>query len=142
MRITRSGSAAWTGGIKDGKGTLSTDSGALNQYPYGFASRFEGTPGSNPEELLAAAHAGCFTMALALVLSEAGVRVPEMQTKAAVTLEKTDAGFSIPGVKLSLSTVLSTAEAEAFITLAHKAKEICPVSKLFNAHISLDIVTS
>lgn len=142
MRITRRGNAAWKGGLKDGKGALSTESGALDHYPYGFAARFEGKPGSNPEELLAAAHAGCFTMALALVLTEAGVRVPEMRTEAAVTLEKTNDGFSISGVKLTLNAALIAEEAEVFTSLAHKAKETCPVSKLFNTAISLDIKTA
>lgn len=142
MRITRTGSAIWRGGLKDGKGLLSTESGALDQYPYGFAARFEGMPGSNPEELLAAAHAGCFTMALTLVLSEASARIPEMHTQAAVTLEKTSDGFFITEVKLTLNVALTAGEVEAFSVLANKAKEICPVSKLINAWISLDIQVS
>src|SRR3954467_9084740 len=87
---TTSGSAKWQGGIKDGKGAISTKSGALNEYPYGFASRFEGKPGTNPEELIGAAHAGCFTMALSLILGEAGFTASEMNTKAEITLVKLD----------------------------------------------------
>ena len=92
---TTSGSAKWQGGIKDGKGAISTKSGALNDYPYGFASRFEGKPGSNPEELIGAAHAACFTMALSLILGEAKLTAEHMETKADVTLEKQGDGFAI-----------------------------------------------
>src|SRR5712675_2729221 len=88
MKIKRHGSAKWSGGIKDGKGSISSESGALKEYPYGFASRFEGKPGTNPEELIGAAHAGCFTMALSLILSEAKLTAEKMETKADVTLEK------------------------------------------------------
>src|ERR1700685_4838086 len=102
MKITRTGSAAWQGGIKDGKGSISTESGALKAYPYGFASRFEDKPGTNPEELIAAAHAGCFTMALSLILGEAKLVAEQMDTSARVTLEKVDDGFSITAVHLTL----------------------------------------
>ena len=94
MKINRNGSAGWRGGIKDGVGSISTESGALKTYPYGFASRFEGKPGTNPEELLAAAHAGCFTMALSLILGEAKLVAEQMDTSARVTLEKVGDGFS------------------------------------------------
>ncbi len=99
---TTSGSAKWQGGIKDGKGAISTKSGALNDYPYGFASRFEGKPGSNPEELIGAAHAACFTMALSLILGEAKLTAEQMETKADVTLEKVADGFAITSVHLTL----------------------------------------
>src|ERR1700744_5754583 len=92
---TTSGSAKWQGGIKDGKGAISTKSGALSDYPYGFASRFEGKPGTNPEELIGTAHAGCFTMALSLILEQAGFKAEQMDTKAEITLEKQGDGFSI-----------------------------------------------
>src|ERR1700734_3562543 len=92
MKIKRKGSAAWQGGLKDGKGTISTESGALKAYPYGFASRFEGQKGSNPEELIAAAHASCFTMALSLILGEAKLTAERMETSAEVTLEQVDGG--------------------------------------------------
>ena len=100
---TTSGSAKWQGGIKDGKGAISTKSGALNDYPYGFASRFEGKPGSNPEELIGAAHAACFTMALSLILGEAKLTAEQMETKADVTLEKQGDGFAITSVHLTLN---------------------------------------
>lgn len=132
------GSAVWSGGIKDGKGALSTKSGALKEYPYGFASRFEGKPGSNPEELLGAAHAGCFTMALSLILGEAGLTAERMETKAEVTLEKVADGFAIPAVHLTLRAKVPGADDETFQDLAAKAKAGCPVSKLFNADITLD----
>src|ERR1051325_2630955 len=97
------GSAVWRGGIKDGKGAISTQSGALKDYPYGFSSRFEGKPGTNPEELIGAAHAGCFTMALSLILGEAGLTAERMETKADVTLEKVADGYAITKVHLTLT---------------------------------------
>ena len=96
------GSAVWRGGLKDGKGAISTGSGAIKDYPYGFASRFEGKPGTNPEELIGAAHAGCFTMALSKILGEAGLTADEMNTKADVTLEKIGEAFAITKVHLTL----------------------------------------
>ena len=99
---TTHGSALWQGGIKDGKGAISTKSGALKEYPYGFASRFEGKPGTNPEELIGAAHAGCFTMALSLILGEAKLTAERMDTTAEVTLEKVADGFAITSVHLTL----------------------------------------
>jgi osmotically inducible protein OsmC len=96
------GSAVWQGGIKDGKGAISTRSGALKDYPYGFASRFEGKPGTNPEELIGAAHAGCFTMALSLILGEAGLTAERMETTADVTLDKVGDGYAITSVHLTL----------------------------------------
>src|SRR5262249_11922256 len=98
MKIKHKGSASWQGGLKDGKGSLSTESGALNAFPYGFSSRFEGQRGSNPEELLGAAHAGCFTMALSLILGEAKLTAEKMDTTAEVTLEKVEGGFEITSV--------------------------------------------
>jgi osmotically inducible protein OsmC len=132
------GSAVWSGGIKDGKGAISTKSGALKDYPYGFASRFEGKPGTNPEELLGAAHAGCFTMALSLILGEAKLTAERMETKAEVTLEKVEDGFSITAVHLTLRAKIPGADDAVFQDLAAKAKAGCPVSKLFNADITLD----
>src|SRR5260370_11266899 len=101
MKIKRKGSAAWQGGLKDGKGTISTESGALKAYPYGFASRFEGQRGSNPEELIAAAHASCFTMALSLILGEAKLTAEQMDTSAEVTLEQVEGGYAITAVHLA-----------------------------------------
>jgi len=138
MRIKRSGSAAWQGGIKDGRGAISTDSGALKDYPYGFSSRFEGKPGTNPEELIGAAHAGCFTMALSLILGEAKLTATQMDTKAEVTLEQVEGGFSITAVHLTLRAKVPGADQATFETLAGKAKAGCPVSKLMKAEITLD----
>lgn len=132
------GSAIWSGGLKDGKGALSTQSGALSDYPYGYASRFEGRPGSNPEELIGAAHAGCFTMALALVLSESGLSAERMQTRAEVTLDKVGDGYAISAVHLTLEAKIPGADQAAFAELSAKAKAGCPVSKLLNACITLD----
>lgn len=132
------GSAVWSGGIKDGKGAISTKSGALDAYPYGFASRFEGKPGTNPEELIGAAHAGCFTMALSLILGEAGLTAEHMETKADVTLVKQDDGFAITAVALTLRAKIPGADDATFQDLAAKAKAGCPVSKLLKADITLD----
>lgn len=132
------GKAVWQGGIKDGKGAISTQSGALDNYPYGFASRFEGKPGTNPEELIGAAHAGCFTMALSLILGEAGLTATHMQTTADVTLEKVDDGFAITAIHLSLEAKVPGATPETFAELAGKAKIGCPVSKLLDTEITLD----
>src|SRR5580692_9908909 len=112
--MTTFGTAKWKGGLKDGKGELSTKSGALNDYPYGFASRFEGKPGSNPEELIGAAHAGCFTMALSLILGEAGFTAEEMSTKAEITLEKQGEGFAITKSHLTLRAKIPGLEAAKF----------------------------
>jgi osmotically inducible protein OsmC len=132
------GSAAWQGGIKDGKGAISTKSGALKDYPYGFSSRFEGKPGTNPEELIGAAHAGCFTMALSLILGEAQLTAEHMETKADVTLEKVADGFGITAVHLTLRAKVPGADPAKFTELAGKAKAGCPVSKLLNTKITLD----
>jgi len=132
------GVAAWQGGIKDGKGAISTRSGALKEYPYGFSSRFEGKPGTNPEELIGAAHAGCFTMALSLILGEAQLTADRMETKADVTLEKLPDGFAITAVHLTLTAQIPGASNARFQELATKAKAGCPVSKLLNAKVTLD----
>ena len=132
------GTAVWQGGIKDGKGAISTKSGALDKSPYGFASRFEGKPGTNPEELIGAAHAGCFTMALSLMLSEARLTAEHMETKAEVTLDKVADGFAITAVHLTLTAKIPGADQAKFEELAAKAKAGCPVSKLLNAKITLD----
>lgn len=138
MTINRTGSATWQGGIKDGKGTISTESGALSQYPYGFASRFEGQKGSNPEELIAAAHASCFTMALSLILGEAKLVATQLDTSARVSLNQVEGGFSITAVHLKLQAAIPGADTKTFQELAAKAKAGCPVSKLLNAEITLD----
>jgi len=136
--MTTFGTAVWHGGLRDGKGAISTKSGALNAYPYGFASRFEGKPGTNPEELIGAAHAGCFTMALSLALGEAGFTADEMNTKADVTLEKQQEGFAITKVHLTLKAKIPGCDKAKFEELAGKAKAGCPVSKLLKAEITLE----
>lgn len=138
MKIIRSGSAVWSGGLKDGIGAISTESGAISAYPYGFASRFEGKKGTNPEELLGAAHSGCFTMALSLILSNAGYTAEKMETTAKVTLEQLDGGYTITAVRLTLKASIPGVSKDEFETLAATAKANCPVSKVLNADITLD----
>lgn len=137
--MKRSASAAWTGGLKEGKGQLSTQSGVLDNTPYGFNTRFEDARGTNPEELIAAAHAGCFTMALSAQLGKAGITAESLRTEATVTLEKSgDGGFSITTVHLVLAARIPGADRQAFETATNTAKAECPVSKLLNAKITLD----
>lgn len=133
-----SGSAVWRGGIKDGQGAISTRSGAIKDYPYGFASRFEGKPGTSPEELIGAAHAGCFTMALSLILGEANLTAEQMDTTAEVTIEKVGDGFAITSSHLILRAKVPGADDRTFQELAAKAKAGCPVSKLMKTQITLD----
>jgi osmotically inducible protein OsmC len=136
--MKRTASAIWTGGLKDGKGNISTQSGVLANSPYGFNTRFENQPGTNPEELIAAAHAGCFSMALSAQLGEAGLTAESIKTSAAVTLEKSADGFSITAVHLDLVAKIPGASKEAFEAAANKAKAGCPVSKVLNAKITMD----
>lgn len=138
ISINRHGSAIWQGGIKDGKGSISTESGALKAYPYGFASRFEGMPGTNPEELIAAAHAGCFTMALSLILGNAKLTAEQLDTSAKVTLAQVEGGYAITAVHLTLKAKIPGADQATFEKLTSMAKAGCPVSKLLKAAISLD----
>jgi osmotically inducible protein OsmC len=138
MKINRTGSAAWKGGFKDGKGTVSTETGALKEHPYGFSSRFEGKTGTNPEELLGAAHAACFTMALSLILGEAKLTAEQMNTSARVTLEPVEGGFAITAVHLTLTAKIPGADQASFEALTAKAKAGCPVSKVLNPNITLD----
>jgi osmotically inducible protein OsmC len=138
MKINRTGSAVWSGGLKDGKGAISTQSGALKSYPYGFASRFEGMQGTNPEELIAASHAGCFTMALSLMLGEAGFVADEMNTSAKVTLEQVADGFAITASHLTLTAKIPKIDQATFDSIVAKAKAGCPVSKVLKAEITLD----
>ncbi len=136
--MKRTATAIWNGGFKDGKGSVSTESGLLDNAQYGFSTRFENGAGTNPEELIAAAHAGCFTMALSAQLSEAGMTAERLATTAAVTLEKQADGFAITAVHLDLVAKIPGADQQAFDTAANKAKSGCPVSKLLNASITLD----
>jgi lipoyl-dependent peroxiredoxin len=136
--MKRTASAIWSGDLKSGHGALATHSGVLKDTPYSFATRFEGAQGTNPEELIAAAHAGCFTMALSLILGEAQLTAEHMETKADVTLEKVADGFAITAVHLTLRAKVPGADPVKFAELAGKAKAGCPVSKLLNAKITLD----
>ncbi|HSC85437.1 MAG TPA: OsmC family protein [Pseudomonas sp.] len=135
--MKKSASAHWQGGIKDGQGTISTGSGALTANPYGFNTRFEGQPGTNPEELIGAAHAGCFSMALALQLGEAGMTAESIDTRAEVVLEKEASGFTITAVHLRLKARIPDADQDKFEAAVQAAKTGCPVSKLLNAEITL-----
>lgn len=136
--MKKTASAVWQGGLKDGKGTLSTESGALKDNPYGFNTRFEGAPGTNPEELIGAAHAGCFSMAVSMMLGEAGLTAERIETRAEVTLDKQSDGFAITAVHLVLRARVPGADAQTFEQITNKAKAGCPVSKVLNAKISLD----
>ncbi|MDH1264846.1 OsmC family protein [Pseudomonas sp. GD03944] len=136
--MKKTASAHWQGGIKDGKGTISTQSGALKQSPYGFNTRFEDKPGTNPEELIGAAHAGCFSMALSKELGEAGMTAESIDTTAEVILDKVDGGFSISAVHLTLKAKIPGADRAAFEKAVETAKSGCPVSKVLNAEITLE----
>lgn len=136
--MKRKASAVWNGGLRDGKGTMSTDSGVLRDTQYSFATRFENGAGTNPEELIAAAHAGCFSMALSAQLAEAGMKPERIATTATVTLEKTGDGFAITAVHLDLKARVPGAQREAFEAAANGAKTGCPVSKVLNAQITLN----
>jgi osmotically inducible protein OsmC len=136
--IKRTGSAVWSGGLKDGKGTVSTQSGVLKDSPYSFSTRFENGAGTNPEELIAAAHAGCFTMALSAQLADAGMTAQRLETTADVSLDKGEGGFAITEVHLNLVARIPGADRQAFEAAAQAAKQNCPVSKLLNAKITMD----
>ena len=136
--VQKSGSAKWSGDLKTGTGSISTQTGALNEHPYGFKARFEGGPGSNPEELIGAAHAACFSMALSMILGESDMKADEIATKATVTLEEKDGGFAITKIHLDLTAKIPGASEADFMEAATKAKENCPVSKLMNAEITMD----
>ncbi|SFI18703.1 OsmC family protein [Modicisalibacter xianhensis] len=138
MSIKKKGSAEWQGSLKKGKGTVSTESGALKQNPYGFNTRFEGQPGTNPEELIGAAHASCFSMALSMILGESELEPESIKTEATVTLEQDDSGFTISAIHLDTRARIPGADQATFEEAANKAKEGCPVSKLFKANITLD----
>ena len=130
--------AHWEGSLKEGSGSLSTESGALDEQPYGFNTRFEDKPGTNPEELIGAAHAGCFSMALSGQLGERDITAERIDTRATVTLQKDDGGFSIVSVHLTLKLVAPGADKPKVLEAVKAAKEGCPVSKVLNAEISLD----
>lgn len=136
--MKKSASAVWKGGIKQGKGTISTETGVLKDAPYGFKSRFEDGSGTNPEELIGAAHAGCFSMALSMMLGEENLTPDSIHTKAQVTLNKVDDGFEISAIHLDVTADVPGTDAATFEKIAYKAKSGCPVSKVLNADISMD----
>ena len=136
--MQRKGSAVWNGGLKDGKGTVSTASGVLNNTQYSFATRFENGAGTNPEELIGAAHAGCFSMALSGQLGALNLKADRISTEATVTLEKLDSGFAITTIHLNVVGKVPGATQEQWKTATDNAKAGCPVSKLFNAKITMD----
>ena len=135
--MQRKASAVWQGGLKDGKGTITADSGIFTKTPYSFGTRFESTPGTNPEELLAAAHAGCFTMALSAQLGNAGITAERLETTCTITLEKVGEGFSITKSHLDLVARLPGADRQKVDAAIKAAETGCPVSKLFKAEISV-----
>jgi len=136
--MKRKASAIWKGGIRDGKGSISTDSGVLSDTPYSFGTRFENEKGTNPEELIGAAHAGCFSMALSLMLGEAGFTPENISTVASVTLEKIEGGFGITAVHLDVVARVPGIDQQAFKAAAEKAKKGCPVSRVLNAVITME----
>lgn len=138
MALQRKGSAQWKGGLKDGKGTVSTASGVLKSTPYSFSSRFEGQQGTNPEELVGAAHAGCLSMAISAQLDSAGLKADSIDTTATVSMEKLEGGFAITSVHLEVRAKVPGADQSKFDEAAKKAKEGCPISKLLNTKITMD----
>jgi osmotically inducible protein OsmC len=138
MSIVKKASAHWEGDLKSGIGSISTETGVLREAPYGFKARFEGGKGTNPEELIGAAHAGCFSMALSMILGNAGFTADSIDTQAEVSLDQVDGGFSITAVHLILKAKVPGASQQQFDELTQQAKEGCPVSKVLNAKITLD----
>jgi lipoyl-dependent peroxiredoxin len=136
--MKRSASAVWKGGLKDGSGTISTQSGVLAETQYSFGTRFEEGKGTNPEELIAAAHAGCFSMALSAQLNNAGQTAESIETEATVTLEKSDGGFSVTAVHLKVRAKVPGATPPDFQKAAEAAKTGCPISKLLKAEITME----
>ncbi|PTE23175.1 OsmC family peroxiredoxin [Cereibacter changlensis JA139] len=135
--MKRNGSAIWQGDLKTGKGRLSTQSGVLSEAQYGFNTRFEDGPGTNPEELIGAAHAGCFSMALSNVLGEQGLTADRIETTATVTLDKAEGGFAITAVHLEVTATIPGTDDATFQKAAETAKVNCPVSKLLTAEVSM-----
>jgi osmotically inducible protein OsmC len=138
MVMIKKASAVWKGSIKEGGGTISTETGVLRDAPYGFKSRFENGQGTNPEELIGAAHAGCFSMALSLMLGNEGLTAVRIETHAEVTLEKAAEGFEITASHLNVVAKIPGADQATFERIANKAKEVCPVSKLLKAKITMN----
>ena len=136
--MEKKASAVWLGSLKEGKGIISTESGALSKAPYGFNTRFEGVAGTNPEELIGAAHAGCFSMALSVQLGNAGLTAERIDTEATVTFEKLEQGWTVTGVHLQVKAKVPGALPEAFQKSADAAKAGCPISRLLNTKISME----
>lgn len=136
--MNRKASAVWNGGLKDGKGTISTESGALKQTQYSFGARFENGVGTNPEELIAAAHAGCFSMALSGQLAGAGLTADKIETTATVTLEKLPDGWTINKIHLDVAAKIPSADKSKFEAAAAAAKAGCPISRLLKAEITME----
>jgi osmotically inducible protein OsmC len=136
--MKRSASAVWNGGLKDGHGAISTQSGVLDKTQYSFSTRFEDGKGTNPEELIAAAHAGCFSMALSAQLNNAGKNAERIETEATVTLEKTDAGFTVTAVHLKVRAKIPGATPPDFQEATNNAKSGCPISRLLKAEITME----
>jgi osmotically inducible protein OsmC len=135
--MVRKASAVWKGSLKEGKGTISSDSGVLSNTPYSFSTRFENAKGTNPEELIAAAHAGCFTMALSAQLGNAGITPESLETTASLTLDKLDAGWTVTKIHLDVSARIPGADKAAFDKAAEAAKAGCPISRLLKAEITM-----
>lgn len=136
--MKRSASALWQGGLKEGKGALSTESGVLKQTPYSFSTRFGGQPGTNPEELIAAAHAGCFSMALSAELGKAGMTPEAIRTTATLTMENIESGWTVTQIHLAVTVKLPNADSGKFEAAANAAKAGCPISRLLNTKITMD----
>jgi len=138
--MKRHGSAQWMGSLKEGKGTVSTESGILDNTPYSFQTRFDEESGTNPEELIAAAHASCFSMALSALLEQENLTPKIIKTTSTVVLEKSEEGFSIPSIHLKVTAIIPDADYAVFNKVALKAKEGCPISKLMRAKITMDAI--
>ncbi|HEY0709983.1 MAG TPA: OsmC family protein [Polyangia bacterium] len=136
--MIRTASAVWNGGLKDGKGTVSTETGTVSKANYNFVQRFENAPGTNPEELIAAAHASCYSMALSGALGGAGFTPTSVETKASLTLEKLDVGFTVTRIHLDVVAKVPNATPEQFLAAAEGAKRTCPISRLLNTTITLE----
>ncbi len=136
--MKRKASAVWRGGLKDGKGAISTESGTLKETQYSFSTRFENGVGTNPEELIAAAHAGCFSMAFSAELGKAAITPESIHTTATITMEKTDAGFTVTQSHLEVTAKIPGADKAKVLECAHAAKAGCPISRLLKANISMD----
>jgi osmotically inducible protein OsmC len=136
--MKRKASAVWRGGLKDGKGNISTESGVLKETQYSFGTRFENGPGTNPEELIGAAHAGCFSMAFAAELGKAGLTPEAIHTTATITLDKTDAGWTVTGSHLDVTVKVPGASETNVLGIANVAKAGCPISRLLNAKVTMD----